>query len=155
MAERGIEANPDCGECMLWKFSSMGRLATTRDIWSAGRQLPIMAALLDRGIALEPSYADNENNSVLGNLHYSSAIFYRILPDWIFLKWFFGVRGDKERSLRHIKTALSLHPDRLEYRVELGSQLLCLGTSKKDRGRLERGLEVLREAVKADPQSLR
>jgi len=154
LAEKGIEIDPECGACMLWKFSSMGRLTTTRGIWTAGRQIPLMADLLDRGIALQPSHADNEHNSVLGNLHYSSAIFYRVLPDWFWLSWIFGVRGDKERSLRHIQTALALHPDRLEYQVELGSQLLCRGISKKDAEQLDRGLAVLRSAVERKPERL-
>jgi tetratricopeptide (TPR) repeat protein len=154
LAEKGMETDPGCAGCILWKFSSMGRLTTTRGVWTAGRQIPVMADLLDRGIALEPTHADNDDNSVLGNLHYSSAIFYRVLPDWFFMTWFFGVRGDKDRSLRHIETALTLHPNRLEYQVELGSQLLCRGTSKKDAAQLEEGLEVLRTAIRRQPQSL-
>jgi hypothetical protein len=154
LAEKGIEVNPECAGCMLWKFSSMGRLATARGVWSAGRQIPVMADLLERGIALQPSHADNDQNSVLGNLHYSSAIFYRVLPDWFFMTWFFGVRGDKQRSLQHIETALDFHPTRIEYQVELGSQLLCRGTSKDDPEQLERGRQVLLEAAARAPKSL-
>jgi len=153
-AEKGIQANPECGECMLWKFSSMGRLATTRGVWASARNVPTMAELLDRGIALKPSHADNEHNSTLGNLHYSSAIFYRVLPDWFFVSWLFGVRGDKERSLRHIQSALALHPERLDYQVELGSQLLCLGTSRNEAETLERGREILRQTLEREIGSL-
>jgi hypothetical protein len=147
LASRGLEVDADCAECMLWKFASMGRLGTTRGTWTALRQTPEMAQLLDRGIALEPRYADGENNSTLGNLHYSSAIFYRILPDWFFMNWLAGVRGDKERALGHARAALALHPSRLDYRIELGSQLLCLGAVREDAARLAEGTRALREAL--------
>jgi len=154
LTDKGIEVNPECGECMLWKFSSIGRLATSRGVWSSARQASVMADLLDRGIALQPTHADNEHNSALGNLHYSSAIFYRVVPDWFFMSWMFGVRGDKERSLQHIHTALALHPDRLEYQVELGAQLVCLGITKDEATRIDRGKAVLLDALQRQAGSL-
>lgn len=153
LADRGIEADPECAECMLWKFSAMGRLRTTRGVWTGLRQLPEMAALLERGIALRPSFADDEDNSTLGNLHYSSAIFYRILPDWFWMGWLLGVKGDKEKALGHIQTALALHPSRLDYQVELGAQLLCLGTVRHDRARLASGMAAMRQALAREPEN--
>ncbi|MCZ6462794.1 MAG: hypothetical protein O7A09_00530 [Proteobacteria bacterium] len=154
LSSRGIEVNPDCAECMLWKFAAMGRLRTTRGIWQGVRQLSDMAALLDRAIELEPSYADNEDNSTLGNLHYTSAVFYRIFPDWFWLGWLLGVKGDKDRALAHSQTALSIHPTRLDYQIELGSQLLCLGSDRDDPKRIREGSEVLRAAVLLEPETL-
>jgi len=154
LATLGLERDAECAECMLWKFSSMGRLRTTVGVWTGIRQVPEMAALLDRAIALHPTYADNEWNSTMGNLYYTSAIFYRVLPDWFWLKWFLGVRGDKERALADIRAAIALHPTRLDYELELGSQLLCQGASgwgKKDR--LLAGRAVLERALLAQPQT--
>ncbi len=150
---RGLEADPDCAECMLWKFASMGRLGTTRGVWTAMRQVPEMAGLLDRGIALAPPVAEGADDSTLGNLHYSSAIFYRALPDWFWIGWILGVRGDKERALAHSRTALSLHPARIDYQVEVGTQLLCLGTTRGDDVRLAEGKDVMRAAVARDPET--
>ena len=154
LATRGLERDPECAECMLWKFSSMGRLRTTVGVWKGIRQAPQMAELLDSAIALQPTYSDNQWNSTLGNLYYSSAIFYRVLPDWFWLKWFLGVRGDKERALANIRAALALHPTRLDYEVELGSQLLCQGTSSRgNEERLQAGREILERALLAEPQT--
>jgi len=152
-ASRGIEVDPECAECMLWKFASMGRLRTTRGVLTGVRQLPDMAMLLDRGIALDPTYSDGTDNSTLGNLHYSSAIFYRVFPDWFWVGWLIGVKGDKERALAHSRTALSLHPTRLDYQIELGCQLLCLGSARDDSGLLEEGAKVLRGASLREPES--
>ncbi len=155
LAGRGIEADPECAECMLWKFIAMGRVATTRSLVTGMRSASEMAALLERGLALEPTHRDGANNSTLGNLHYSSAIFYRVLPDWAWLGWMIGVRGDKERALAHARTALELHPGRLDYRVEVASQLLCLGTDGDQRARLEEGVRMLEELLEQRGSSLR
>ena len=147
LADRGLAANPDCAECMLWKFISMGRLRTTQGLWEGMRQVKEMADLLDRAIELNPTYRDNGDNSTLGNLHYSAAIFYRVVPDWIWLRWVLGVRGDKERALRHSRTALQLHPNRLEYQVEVGTQLLCLGSDRDKPKLIADGRAILEEAL--------
>ncbi len=143
LAQRGIDANPDCGECMMWKFSSMARLATTQGLLSAARQAREMNGLLERGIELRPTHSDGPGSSTLGNLYYASANWNRVVPDSIWVKWLFGVRGDREKGLAHSRKALELHPDRLDYRVEVGTQLLCIGTEKKKPARLDEGRAML------------
>jgi tetratricopeptide (TPR) repeat protein len=147
LADRGLAADPDCADCMLWKFISMGRLRTTQGLWEGMRQVKDMADLLDRAIELDPQTRDSAENSTLGNLHYSAAIFYRVVPDWFWLRWMLGVRGDKERALRHSRTALALHPNRFDYQVEVGTQLLCLGSDRGDAKWLDEGRVVLEQAV--------
>jgi len=147
LTDRGLAVNPDCAECMLWKFISMGRLRTTMSVWSGMRQVSEMAEMLDRAFELNPSYADNDNNSTLGNLHYSSAILYRLIPEWFWIRWMLGVKGDKERALGHARSALVLHPKRVDYKVEVGTQLLCLGTLREDPGRLAEGRIVMKSAI--------
>jgi len=154
MAARGLELDPDCAECMLWKFTAMGRLATTRGIWTSMRQVPEMADLLDRAIELEPRHRDDENNSTLGNLHYTSAIFYRVMPDWFVIRLLLGVRGDKERALDHSRRALELHPSRLDYQIEVGTQLMCLGSSRGDDALLAEGDATLQRATAREAHTL-
>lgn len=155
LAARGIAADPVCAECMLWKFIAMGRIATNRGLVAGMRSAAEMAGLLERGIALNPTRRDGDDNSTLGNLHYGSAIFYRVLPDWTWLGWLLGVRGDKERALQHARTALALHPARVDYQVELASQLLCLGTSRDRPERLEEGVAILQQLLAREVRSLR
>jgi hypothetical protein len=70
------------------------------------------------------------------------------------LEWFIGVRGDKERALEHARTAFAMHPSRIDYRIEIGSQLLCLGASNKDAKRLVEGREALAEATTMQPDNI-
>lgn len=153
LADLGLAANPDCAECMLWKFIAMGRLRTTQGMMDAARAVPEMARLLDRALEIGPTHVDNADNSSLGNLHYSSAIFYRLLPDWFFMKWMLGVRGDKQRALEHSLKALELHPNRLDFRIEVATQMLCIGTAKKDKIRLVEGRRLMREAIATVPET--
>jgi hypothetical protein len=145
LAQRGIDANTECGECMMWKFSAMARIATTKGLFSAVRQAREMGELLDRGIELQPTHTDGPGSSTLGNLYYASANFNRVVPDSILAKWILGIRGDKRKGLAHSRKALELHPDRLDYRVEVGTQLLCLGTTSRrdERANLDEGRALL------------
>lgn len=149
-AGRGISIDPDCAACMLWKFVALGRQATTRGIMSAVRDAREMDRLLTRGIALQPSFNDGEGNSILGNLYYAGAVFYRIVPDWWWLRFFTGVRGDKEKSLSYARRAVEISSTRVDYRVELGAVLLCLGTANRDPARLSEGKAVLEQAMVLD-----
>jgi hypothetical protein len=152
--DRGISVDPDCAACMLWKFNAMGRRLQIDGLYSSLRNVRTMARLLDQGIALRPDFREGERSSTLGNLHYVSAVFYRVLPDWFWLKWILGIRGDKQRALEHARTALALHQSRIDYRVEVGSQLMCLGATKKDPKRLAEGRQVLAEASTIQPRNL-
>jgi tetratricopeptide (TPR) repeat protein len=150
-ADRALAIDPDCAECMLWKVAAMGRLATTGNPLSAARKASKIARLLERGIELQPTHWDGELNSTLGNLYYSSAAFYRIVPDWFWLKWVVGVRGDKRKALEYIKKALELTEQRIDYQVELGAILLCIGAEERDPELIRRGEEVMAYASTLDP----
>ncbi len=137
-ASRGLEVDPACAECMLWKFGAMGRIGTTRGVLSSLGAAPEMRDLLERAIALEPTYQDDSSNSTLGNLHYAGAVFYRVVPESIWLDWLVGVRGDIGRSLAMIRRAAALDLDRIDYQVELGAVLLCYAERRgQDEARVE------------------
>jgi hypothetical protein len=146
-ADRGLVVNPDCGACMLWKFVSLGRQATTRGLLSAVSDAREMNRLLSRGIELQPGHRDNSGNSTLGNLYYAASVFYRIVPDWWWLRVFVGVQGDKARSVRYARRAVESSPVRVDYRIELGASLLCLGTVERQSEPLAEGVKVLRTAM--------
>jgi tetratricopeptide (TPR) repeat protein len=150
-AARGIAADDDCAPCMLWQFVSMGRQATTEGIWTAARNAKEMSRLLERGIELQPEHSDDAGNSVLGNLYYSGAVFYRFVPDSWWVKLLIGVRGDLDRSLEYIREAVAISEQRVDYRVELGTVLLCQGQREGDPASVREGIEVLEEARRLPP----
>ncbi len=151
-ATRGLTVNPDCAECMLWKFSAMGRIATTSGALSSLRNAPEMRDLLVRGIALQPSYADDLTNSTLGNLYYAGAVFYRVVPDWALLNWTIGVKGDLDTSLEMIRNAVGISASRIDYQVELGAILLCISHRDGSQKAAEEGRRVLERAPNLERQ---
>jgi tetratricopeptide (TPR) repeat protein len=129
-ADRGLTVDPACAECMLWKFGAMGRMATTRGLLASLRAAPEMRDLLEAAIALQPDFADSPYNTALGNLYYASAVFYRMVPEWRWLDWTLGVRGDMQRALEMIRAAKAISPSRIDYTVELGAILSCYGARR-------------------------
>ncbi len=149
-AAKGLEIDPECAACMLWKFVSMGRQATTKGLLTAVADVGEMEYLLLRGIELRPDHRDNAGNLTLGNLYYAASVFYRVLPEWRWLKWVIGVRGDRAMSLAYAENAVKIAGLRVDYRVELGASLLCMGLSRDRPEAVAKGIKVLREARKLD-----
>ena len=145
-AERSLERDPNCGECVFWTMVSMSRLATTLGVLSSAEMARPIAALIDRGIALQPTSRDNEWNTTLGNIYYAASAFYRVIPDWPGIDLLIGVRGDKDRSLDYIERAMAISPMRLDYRLEHGVILTCIGHDRSDAAALARGRRELTEA---------
>jgi hypothetical protein len=109
-----------------------------------------MDELLRRGIELAPSHRDNDGNITMGNLYYAGSVFYRVIPEWWWLKWVIGVRGDREKSLGYARSAVALSELRVDYRVELGATLLCLGIEEDVPEFVAEGVEVLEGARRLD-----
>jgi len=152
-ADRGLGLDPECAECILWKVAAMGRLGMTNGIVSGIRSARTVHELIETGIALDPQHRDNEFNSTLANLYYTGAVFYRLVPDWFWIKWVLGVQGDKERSHRYIRSALAISETRIDYHVELGVILLCLGHEKGRTELIEQGELVLRRVAALEPST--
>jgi hypothetical protein len=147
-ADRSLAIDAECAGCVLWKLASKGRLATTGGVMTQLGAASEIADMIERGIALEPTHLDEGGwNSTLGNLYYAGAAFYRIVPEWFWVKWMIGVRGDKERSLDYIRKALAITEGRVDYQVEHGAVLLCLGHDRGEPARIEEGRGVLEKAM--------
>jgi tetratricopeptide (TPR) repeat protein len=147
-ADEALRVDPECGECVMWKVASMGRVATTSGVVQSAARASEIARLIDYGIALRPGHADNPRNSTLANLYYAGAAFYRVVPEWFWLELVIGVRGDRERALAYIDQAIAITGDRIDYQVERGAVLLCIGHDDDDPRSLTEGRQVLAEAVK-------
>lgn len=142
-AQRSLERDPDCGECVLWAVVARGRLATTVGVIASVPMVKPMAGLIDRGIALQPTSRDNEWNTTLGNLYYAASAFYRVAPDGVWVEWVIGARGDKDRALDYIERAIAISPMRVDYRLEHGVVLTCIGVERGDAAALARGRSEL------------
>lgn len=150
-ARESLALAPRCAECMFWLAAAIGRITTTQGVVESARSVPVIADLLARAIELRPTHRDGPDDTTLGNLYHYSAAFYRLVPDWFWLSWVLGVRGDKARSVDFSRRAVAISPGRLDYQVELGAGLLCLATRKGDERLLREGAEVLRHSQSLAP----
>lgn len=146
-ANKGIASNKNCGECYLFKFGNLGRISTTKGLMNSISSAKELSETIAKAIELEPKHRDTEYNFSLANAYYASGVFYRIIPDWLIIRWIAGVRGDKMKSLEHIKKAAELSPTRIDYQVELGAIYLCLAEDKGMEEMREPGNEALRKAI--------
>jgi len=147
-ADRGIALDPSCAECLLYKSAALGRLSTIHGTLWAARRAREMRDLMDRGIALEPDSRSGPQNSTLANLYFARAILYRAVPEWFWLQWVIGIRGDIDQALEDISAARAVHPARLDYQVEHGVILLCRGVRREDPESAREGEELLRAALR-------
>jgi hypothetical protein len=143
-AGRALAIDASCGPCYLQKFLAMASLATTEGIFTAIRHAETMQHLLERGIELQPTQADNQWNSTLGNLYAAASHFYRVTPESFWLQLVVGVRGDRQRALDYARRAHAMATERIDYTVALGAALLCLGTEKAEPRLLDEGAATLR-----------
>ncbi len=145
-AQRGVEVDPGCAECYLYKFIGLSRLATNQGLLASAARVKEMAETLERAFELGPTHVDNPWNSELANLYYAAGVFYRSVPDTRMMQWTFGVRGDRERAIRYLRRANELVDTRIDYHIELGAALLCLANERDLPEMRGEGIEVL-EAI--------
>jgi hypothetical protein len=130
-ANEAIELEPGQGEGWLWRAIAQGRIATTRGRLSLALALVAgdggprsIAESFETAIRLGPTW-HRFGHTARGDALHGAAQLYRLLPDSRLTAGVLGVRGDLERSVALSREALALQPRRVEYRLELGVELLC------------------------------
>lgn len=144
-ADRGTQVDPSCGECCLYKFAGMGRLASTNGLFASVSWLGELAETLERCLELDPSFVHSDWDHERGNLYYGAATFKRVLPESRWMKMILGVRGDRRRALELSRKAHAIAGMRIDYNVELAASLLCLGYDRDEDEKVAEGIAVLRK----------
>ena len=142
-AARGAAIDPECAECFLYQFVGTSGVARTGGTLAAAARVSTMAKLLDHAFALRPGHVDNEWNSELANLYYAGGVFYRSLPDQALFGWVTGARADRQRALGYLREAVAITPTRIDYNLELGALLACLGRTQQRPELVTEGLATL------------
>ena len=144
VATRAFQLDPTCSECCFYRFASTSRVATTLGpfrslglVRQAGEQLATCLAMPP------PTWSDAEWNHEQANLFYGAAVYYRMVPDSWWAETIVGFRGDRREAARWARRAVEVSPLRLDYRVELGIALLCVGKSEGDEAARREGFDWL------------
>jgi len=149
-ARRGLDVDPDCGECCLYAAAGLGGEARDGGAIAGAMLVSEIAALLERGIPLVEQRRAPESDSELEELYYAAALLYRSVPDSNVLRWALGVPGDRRRAIEYMRRATALGNQRADYQVELASLLVCTGRNESDTALMAEGLALL-HAVQERP----
>jgi hypothetical protein len=137
-ARDGRALAPDCAECCLYEFASVGRLASERGITRAVGSVREAGRLVGECLANPPRHRD-ASGSEEAALYFGASVFYRSLPDSDWFRWATGQSGDSLRAVELARRAVGLEVERARYRLELGAALLCDGARSEDAARVAEG----------------
>ncbi|MCP3984551.1 MAG: hypothetical protein GY723_09175 [bacterium] len=144
LASSAARDDPDCVECCFYHFAAISRIATVNGVFRSLGLVKESGEELERCLAMEPSaWSDTDWNQERGNLYYGAAIYYRMVPDTWWIEGLLGFRGDKVAAARFARQAFELTPNRVDYRVELGISLVCLGNAQDEEQTRTEGLALL------------
>ena len=158
VAAEARHVDPQCSECCFYEFASTARIATTRGAFRSVHLVRRAGDLLTACLAMPPPiWSDTAWNHERANLYYGAAVYFRMLPDTWWAERLLGVRGDRRKAARFARRAFEVAPDRVDYRVELGVALLCLGESEGDEEAAREGRARLTDLdvpdrLRSDPQ---
>jgi tetratricopeptide (TPR) repeat protein len=144
LGKKCADLDPDQGSCYVWQAIGMGRRGTTQGVLNSLAEIKDMEGLLLKAIYLKPSYrAEGGRSNAMADACTALGQFYRVVPEWKFMEWLFGAKGDIEKSVKLQRIAVDLEPHRIEYVKELGLSLICRGTRRGSNADIEEGIKYL------------
>ena len=157
-ARHARQVDATCPECCFYDFASTSRLATTVGVYQSVGMVREAGSILNECLEMPaPGWSDAEWNHERANLYYGAAVYFRMLPDAWWARKMFGQRGDRRRAALFARRAVEIASSRVDYRVELGVALVCLGEAEDDAAaRAEgliwlQGLESFPDRLDSDP----
>jgi len=146
LSRKCADLAPGMAECYLFLATGKGRESTQKGILNTLGQMEEIENLYKKVVELNPGYrTPNGESNTLGDAYYALGIFYRLAPESILLKLFYGTRGDKKKSIDMLRKAVGLEPKRIEYAKELGISLVCYGMTNDNQEALDEGIMWLKK----------
>lgn len=133
-AETMLKDQPDRVEGYYWLALNLAGLADTGGKNEGRKLLPQIMEKLQRALSMNPAYDQAGAHRVLGRIYYEA-------PGWPLSV------GDLEKSLQHLRQAVSLAPDNSTNHLYLGETLARLGQEAESKRELEKVLTAGRHAV--------
>lgn len=79
--------------------------------------------------------------------NFALGIFYRKVPESDLIVILIGTKGDMDKSVMHLKKALSSFPNQMEFNKELGVSYFCRGKRRKNPQDMEEGKKYLNRVL--------
>ncbi len=94
------------------------------------------------------------NVSLQGSSYYGLGLFYRLVPDSLFLRWLWGIQGNIDESIRYHRKALAHDHDNPCAQMMLAVSLLCKVKGKEGTDNFKEAMGLLDQAAKLPPTDL-
>jgi len=132
IANDGIKAAPDKGECYFMRGLANARLATTKGIFS---QLFTAKSIEEDwliAVSKRSDYTTQHGENLQASANIALGVYYRLCPSFFLLKWTFGISGDLDKAVEYCKRAYELDSTRIEIVKEYGVALITRGLDTKN-----------------------
>lgn len=144
IANEGIKAAPDKGECYFMRGLANARLATTKGILSELFTAKQIEQDWLVAVSRKSDYTTPNGENLQASSCLALGVYYRLCPSFFLLKWMFGISGDLEKAVEYCKKAYDLDPTRMEIVKEYGVALITQGLDNDDTNDIEKGKNYLR-----------
>ncbi len=144
--ETCLKKAPDNAPCKMFLGAAMGKIASIDGIFSSLRKAETIEKLWLDVIKSEQNYPFSKGNTIQGAARYALGIFYRLVPDSIFLRVMFSANGDIDKSIKMHKESIEKDGPNACNLMMLGVSQLC---SVKGKTKSEVGIEALKNFAEA------
>jgi hypothetical protein len=120
-----LKRAPDNILCKFFKASLRAKIASIDGIFAS---LRYGRSVRDAWIEVVKSGVDMQfrpNVSLQGSVHYGLGLFYRLVPNFFLMDWFFHIRGNIDESIKYHRAAVKFDGNNPCYTLMLAVSLLC------------------------------
>lgn len=145
IAEEGMKAAPEKGECYFMRGLANARMSTTKGILSSLFSAKQIEEDWLVAVSRHSDYVTPNGENLEASANIALGVYYRLCPSFFLLKWTFGISGDLEKAVQYCKKAYELDPTRIEIVKEYGVALITHGLDTKNDNDIAAGKELLQK----------
>jgi len=121
-----LKIDKENANCTFWLGAAMGKIATIDGVFASLNKGKEILDLFEKAYNSPYNYKIDRGISFKGNASIALGVFYRVIPDFFLLRWFFDISGDLNKSIKyHTKAKEFDGMARLDNTLYLSSVLLC------------------------------
>ena len=106
-SKKCLDQKPNHAICKFFYGAAVGKIGTVDGIMSSlGKGKIVLNSWLDVYNS-KTNYVFSDGYSLQGLTRYALGIFYRVVPDFFLLRWFFDISGDIDKSVKMHKEAIA------------------------------------------------
>ncbi len=132
--------------CKFYLGVNVGKMASIDGIFASLKNAKLVEKMWVETTESPYNYQFSEKTSLQGASRYALGMFYRLVPDFIVMKWLFDVRGDISKSVAYHRENLHYDAPNVCSRTMFAVSLICEGKSDFTTQSGQEGLAQIREA---------